>query len=99
MVARRMLLIVAILMGVTALTAGLTAPPSRQRGAVVPTPDAVTPAAPSTLVERTLKVSPARARTVAVNEGDLLRLTVEADDLGTVELVGLGLVQALAPDS
>jgi hypothetical protein len=101
MVARRLLIIVAVLMGITALTAGLTAPAPRERNAPLePDFNPVTPpAAPVTVVERTLRASAPKARTVAINEGDVLRLTVQADALGSVELVGLGQVQALAPES
>src|SRR4051794_41920030 len=102
MLARRMLFIVAILMGVPALTAGLTAPPQQRRGGALEATPPVTapaPATPSTLVERTLDASAPGPRTVAVDEGDQLRLTVRGDDLSSVELVGLGQLQAVAPDS
>jgi hypothetical protein len=100
MAARRLLIIVAVLMGVTALTAGLTAPPRGDRASLLPALDpAGPPASPATLVERTLRVPSRRLHTVAVDQGDQLRLTVQSDALDAVELVGLGQVQALAPQS
>ena len=99
MLARRLLLFVAILMGVTALTAGLARPP--QGGDAVPTPEpSAAPASPVTEVQRTLDASgDAKARTVAVNEGDLVTLTVRDDALDVVVLQGLDLTQPVAPDT
>jgi hypothetical protein len=96
---RRLLIIVAVLMGITALTAGLTAPPSRRGEPVLTTPPTTRATTDAALVQRTIDADATRPPTVAVEQGDALHLTVRADALDSVELEGLGLVQALAPDS
>jgi hypothetical protein len=96
MVARRLLIFVAVLMGLTALAAGLAAPPDRSPSAAPEAaPGAVRTASP--LVERTVQLS--EPQTVAVNEGDEVRLTVSGDALDVVELVGLDLLQPIAPET
>jgi hypothetical protein len=98
MLARRLLLLVAIMMGITALAAGLTAPPVERRQAQPPPPslgEARPPAAPP--VVRTLDAD--APRTITVAEGDELRLTVHADDLDVVELSGLDRIQAVSPQT
>ncbi len=95
MVLRRMLLIVAILMGITALTAGLSAPPRPPPPpppGASPRPAGGAPAA----VRRTLDAG-GRARTVAVEEGDHVVLTVRSDLTDTVEVVGLDRLAPVAP--
>jgi hypothetical protein len=93
-----MLILLAIMMAVTALAAGLSAPPARTPTAT-PEPSATKPASTATAaVERTIDL--ADPRTVVVNEGDLVRLTVTGDEApDVVELVGLDLMQPIAPDS
>ena len=97
MVARRMLFIVAILMGITALTAGLSAPP-RRPAPTPPVASAGPAAADGAEVRRTIDAED-RARTVAVEEGDQVVLTVAVDALDSVELVGLDRIAAVAPDT
>jgi hypothetical protein len=98
MPARRMLLLVAILMGITAIVAGFAAPVSRTPAG--PAPEAV-PAVPAQRaaapVEETVSV--AAPRTVAVGEGDLVRLTVTGQVSDVVELVGLDLLEPIAPET
>lgn len=95
MLARRLLVLVAVLMGLTALAAGLAAPPTRTPVAT-PEPVAPTPAVTaSAVVERTVHVD--EPTTVAVDQGDEVRLTVRGDVLDAVELVGLDLLQPIAP--
>lgn len=97
MVARRLLIFVAILMGLTALAAGLAAPQNQKP---IATPEPVQPGAVRTaspLVEREIGVS--EPQTVAVNEGDEVRLTVSGEALDVVELVGLDLLQPIAPET
>lgn len=99
MAARRMLLIVAVLMGVTALSAGLAAPPERRGEAPEPTATAAPGGRDGgvTVVERTLPGRGGDPRTVAIEQGDILRLTVEAEEADSVELVGLDRIAAVAP--
>lgn len=97
MPARRLLMFVAILLALTALTAGLAPPP--------PTgPDRATrPGAPavaataSAVVERRLDADRTRPATIAVEQGELLQLTVTGSEPDGVELQGLGTLRALAP--
>src|SRR4051812_3368307 len=96
---RRLLLMVAVLMGITALTAGLTAPPARRGVPVVPTPAAAVPAAHASVGQRTLDAGASRPQTVAVDEGDAVQLTVRGTGLDSVELQGLGQIEALSHDS
>src|SRR4051794_16506685 len=86
--ARRLLIFVAVLMGLTALAAGLATPPPRssrdtQKPVIGTT---VKPATPP--VEATLSLS--EPRTIAVDEGDQLQLSVQGDALDAVEIDGLG---------
>jgi len=96
---RRLLIAVAVLMGITALTAGLTAPPSRRGVPVVPTPTPGPAAADAAVVQRTLDAGAAEPQTVVVDEGDALELSVRATVLDAVELDGFGQVEAVSPDS
>ncbi len=96
MVARRMLLIVAILMGITALTAGLAAPPRPRTADPSAAPPVTAGSADPVEVRRAISDG-GRARTVAVEEGERLILTVRVDALDSVELVGLDRVAAVAP--
>ena len=97
MLARRLLIFVAILMGLTALAAGLATPPPRSsqgtQGPVLGTPAKPAPAP----VEATLSLS--EPRTIAVDEGAELRLSVQGDALDAVEIAGLGQLEAIAPDT
>jgi hypothetical protein len=97
MVARRLLVFVAVLMGLTALAAGLATPPgpripSRQQP-ILGTP--IRAASPT--VELSLDL--AEPRTVTVAEGENVELTVHGDELDAVELVGLDLLEPIAPDT
>jgi hypothetical protein len=94
MTARRLLVAAALLMGLTALGAGLSAPSRRLRSDGVTLAPAVT-AAP--VVVRTLDA--AHPRTVAVHQGQQLELTVRSSVLDAVELVGLDELQAISPET
>src|SRR5215216_4477427 len=90
MLGRRFLLLVAILMGLTALAASIAPrePLVRERRAATPTP---TPATTPTgdgirTVERTIETADDPAK-VTVHEGDLVRLTVTGDELDSVRLL------------
>jgi hypothetical protein len=96
MLARRMLTFLVLLLVVTALSAGLVAPP-RQPAPTTGLP--VTPPTRSPIVARTIDASRSRPRTVAIHRGDLLSLTVRADDSDAVELQGLAGLRPIAPDT
>jgi hypothetical protein len=97
MLARRLLVLVAVLMGLTAVAAGFaTRPPTRTT-----TQDPVSPPEPSRTASPTVErfVSVSEPTSVSVEEGSELRLTVRGDTLDVVELVGLDQLQAVAPES
>ena len=86
MLGRRFLLLVAVLMGLTALAASLAPrePLIRERGATAtptPTPSAVANAVRS--VEKTISADAGHAR-VVVRQGALVQLTVDATEVDTV---------------
>jgi hypothetical protein len=94
MLGRRFLLLVAVLMGLTALAASVAPrePPVRDRRAATPSPSA-TPTAeaavgPSDIrsVDKTISASEGPAR-ITVRQGDLVHLTVESAELDTVSLM------------
>jgi hypothetical protein len=91
MLGRRFLLLVAVLMGLTALAASL-APREpilrdRTRGAATATPTPPPqPATPVKTVERTISTSEP-AKRVTVHEGQLVQLTVTGDEVDSVELL------------
>jgi hypothetical protein len=101
MLGRRLLLLSAILLGLTLVATALAPPPApaprdaptvTSGGARAPDAGGLDP------VEVTLDVSSGE-RDVEVAAGDLVRLEVRSDRLDAVELRGLGLVRAVAPDS
>ena len=94
MPARRMLILVAILMGLTALVAGLAAPVTARAGRA----DAggggdLADAAGRHPGREDDRGRPSRRRSPS-SEGDLVRLTVKGQVLDVVELVGLDLTAA-----
>jgi hypothetical protein len=97
--ARRLLMFALILLVVTAISSALAPPP---RTTSAPAPEAGAPeaaAGPSVVVERTLEVGAGAPPTIAVEEGDLLSLTVRSDEAGAVELRELGALRAIAPEA
>jgi hypothetical protein len=95
MLGRRFLLLVAVLMGLTALAASVAPRDSAVRGPQperrdpTPTPTPTSPDAPSTTrtVVRTISAD-AAPRRVVVREGDLVELQVANSELDTVRLMG-----------
>ncbi len=81
---------------VTALSAGLAAPVREPAPEAAPSPTAATR---GSVVEETLDAAAAKPRTVTVDSGDLLTLTVESDSDDAVELQGLGAVRPVAPET
>src|SRR5690349_16049670 len=92
-----MMIFVAILMGLTALAAGLAAPRRDTPSTTDPLALGSPAKRPPAEVERTIDVT--APQTVAVGEGALLRLTVAGNVLDSVEITGLGQVAAIAPES
>jgi hypothetical protein len=90
MLGRRFLLLVAVLMGLTALAASIAPrePLVRERGGPAPTPTP-TPAAEANAmrsVAKTISADTGHAR-VVVRAGDLLHLTVDATEVDTVTVM------------
>ncbi len=102
---RRFLLLVALLMGVTAVAASLAPPdPSVRRNrerTAQPTPSPAITSAPveSRTVERTLDASQPQVRTVRAHVGDLLRLEVRSAEPGAVAIEGLDRNAAVDPST
>jgi hypothetical protein len=95
--ARRLLVLVLVLMGLT-LVAALLAPPP-QAPVVSSTGGAEAPADGATdAVEVTVDAAEGQ-RDVEVSEGDVVHLEVRSDQLDSVELRGLDLIRTVAPDT
>jgi hypothetical protein len=110
MLGRRLLVLMAVLLGLTALAAALAPRPTvaPQRGGLgaspTPAPSTASPASgPSQVVTRTLSADEGAGRggtnTVRARVGDTIRLSVHGDVLDAVELQGLGQIAALEPGS
>jgi len=107
MLGRRLLVVFAVLLGLTALATSLAPRPAVRDGARVqpdPTPGA-TPAperseTASRRIERTISADPGRERsTVRVRVGDVLALTVRGNLLDSVEISDLGKLEPIEPGS
>lgn len=101
MLARRLLLVAAVLLGLTLVVTALAPPPSPS-----PTPTNTAPSggaeAPADAeleaVEVTLDTNDGQ-RDVEVAEGDIVRLVVTSDEPDSIELRGFGLVRHVARDT
>jgi hypothetical protein len=88
MLARRLLIALALLMAITALAAGLAPRESAQREDASPTPSAsVAPAAEP--VEATLDAQ-SEGQRVQAEVGQIVRIVVNTDELASVQLGDLG---------
>lgn len=111
---RRLLLLVVVLMGLTALAASIAPRDSGPRGPSVapgrpspleasPTPPASATASPTVdedVEEQTLSAERgASPTTLRVRVGQLVRLVVEGDVLDEVVLDGLDRIEAIAPEA
>ena len=92
---RRLLALVAVLIGLTLVAAMLS--PAPREPVPASTPEA-SPAAGGDAVEVTLDAG-AGQRDVEVGEGDVVRLLVSSDTLDSVELQGLDLIRTVAPET
>jgi hypothetical protein len=106
MFGRRILVLVAVLMGLTALAASLAPPPEtlRQRGRTptatnAPTPTPAPSSAAARNVELHLRVPARRGRELSAAVGDTVDLTVTGDVLDTVVIPRLSLVEPIDRDS
>jgi hypothetical protein len=90
MLGRRFLILVAVLMGLTALAASF-APrepdTGEERQAATPTPAPSSGSATFSAVERTLSTTDGERR-VTVSEGDVVELTVEGPERDSVSVLG-----------
>jgi len=110
MLGRRLLVLMAVLLGLTALAAALaprpTVVPERGTPTASPTPEpsVSVPAAPaaSRIVSRTLDAGSgerSRSTVVRARAGDTIRLSVRGDVLDAVELEGLDEIEPVEPGS
>jgi hypothetical protein len=96
--ARRLLLLAAVLMLLTALAAGLA--PRQETNDVTPRSSATpAPASSGRTIARTIAAAPGSDTRVSVRQGDLLQLEVAGDALDTVWLERLDRVDAIDPSS
>jgi hypothetical protein len=92
MLARRLLLLAAVLMLLTAIAAGLA--PQEQ----ATDPPAQASALPEgTLVEKAISAAPGSDSRVVVRRGDVLKLEVTGDVLDSVEIERLDRMEAIEP--
>lgn len=107
MLGRRLLVLMAVLLGFTALAAALaprpTVTPPRGSASASPSPEPSTssPAAPaSRVITRTVDANAgARPAHVRARVGDTVRLSVRGDVLDAVELQGLDEIEPIEPGS
>lgn len=102
MAARRILVMLAVLMGITALSVAVAPPPQPggQRSSTTPSAGgAQAPSTPPTTIERTISAESVEAPTVNVPLGSTLRLTVEADALDAIEIDQLDRYAPVTPEA
>ena len=106
MLGRRLLVLMAVLLGLTALTTALAPRPGGRATTATPTPtaraspSASAPAAPAEpdVVQRTVNAGRgARFARVRVRLGDTVRLSVRADVLDAVRIDGLDEIEPVEP--
>jgi TolA-binding protein len=104
MLGRRFLLLVAVLMGLTALAASVaprdpalrSGEEERRRASPTASP-AAEPATPTTTIERTISADQERPQRVKATQGDIVELRIESSQVDSVEV--LGQIEALDPNS
>ena len=105
MFGRRMLILVAVLMGLTALAASVAPPPetARRQPGASPTPAPTTPPPPSTpeedVVERIDAGATGPPQAIAAKEGEIVVLEVAGDVVDAVVIDGLDEMEAIDPES
>ena len=93
MLARRLLLLAAVLLLLSALAAGLA--PRQQVGTAPETERSALP--PGTTLPRAISADPGADAKVKVHRGDLLQLEVSGDVLDSVLIERLDMMDAIAP--
>lgn len=99
---RRLLIVLAVLIGLTALASGVN---TRQPtgGAPRGTPDsdasATAPSGPSSTISRRISTKSAEPARIQAEVGDTVVLTVASPELDTVSVEGIGKIEAIDPQS
>jgi hypothetical protein len=96
--ARRVLILIAVLLGVSALAAGLAPPPERTRSpveGVVPSPTAADEADPDIQVVSAAEEN----QSIEAEAGRRLRIEVTSDRYGSVQLGADGPIESVQPGS
>jgi hypothetical protein len=105
MIGRRLMVLMAVLLGLTALATSLAPRPRVVRGGATATPIPTATASPTVrarppqIVARTLEADAARPVTVRARVGDTVRLVVTGDVLDSVEIEGTDEIEQIDPDS
>ena len=107
MLGRRLLVLFAVLLGLTALVTSLAPRPTANRsGTLQPSPSPTTTPSPapaateSTRIEKTISADPGEPRArIKARVGDILALTVDGDVLDGVEIAELGKLEPVEPGS
>jgi hypothetical protein len=106
MLGRRLLVLFAVLLGLTALATSLAPRPTATRSGVAQetpsptaTPSPEPPAAASQRIEQTISADPGARARVKARVGDILALTVRGDVLDGVEITELGKLEPIEPGS
>lgn len=107
MLGRRLLVLMAVLLGLTALATSLAPRPGLGGRGAAPAPSQTPARGPSALrpdasrvIARTLVADPGRVPAVVrARVGDTVQLSVKGDVLDSVELVGLDQISTLEPGS
>jgi hypothetical protein len=108
MFGRRLVILVAVLMGLTALAASLAPPPQTARRDASPTPTpspSPTPARPAAAAPRVvtgrIEIGPAGSRLARgrARAGDTVMLEVSGDVVDAVTVDDLPVIEPIAPDS
>lgn len=98
MLARRLLILLAVLMGLTALASGVAPRQPAPRGGAEPAAPAQN-SAPGEPVEEIVDAASTVPARVVVDEGTTYVLEVRADALDSVSLDGLDAIEPVDPDS
>jgi hypothetical protein len=109
MLGRRLLVLFAVLLGLTALVTSLAPRPTVRQGGLgaatatptpTPTSSSTQPRERSRRIVRSISADAGRPRArVLARDGDVLALTVRGDVLDSVEIAGLGKLESVEPGS
>ena len=106
MLGRRLMVLMAVLLGLTALATSLAPRPRVVRRPAATPPPAPTvaprpaaPPRPARIVQRTLEADAAAPVVVNARVGDTIRLVIKGDVLDSVEIEGFDAIEPVEPDS